>query len=161
MPETRGEDIVHLVEEIGKTIGIQDMKEGDIQVAHRVDSKSSKEKGKRPIIVHLGSRYLKNKWISKYKEYRKNKGGSQVPANVSAKDVSNQLPDSPICINEHVTVQKKILLNDAKAFARDKNIKYVWIKEGFILFKKNDNDRNVQKINSRREFETLKKNFST
>lgn len=158
MPETRGEDIVHLVGEIGKAIGIQDMKEGDIQVAHRVDSRNTKEKGRRPIIVHLKSRYMKNKWLAKYKECRKSKSGGK--GNLMAKDVNKALQDTPIYLNEHITVQKKILLKDIKDFAKTKEIKYVWIKEGFILIKKNDEDNSVKKINSRREFDTYKINFA-
>lgn len=160
MPETNGEDAVHLVGEIARTIGIQDLKEGDIQVAHRVDSRNNKEKGKRPIIVHLSSRYLKNKWLGKYKEYRKNKRDGQGPGILSAKEVNNQLPEGPIYINEHITVKKKMLLSEVKEFARVKGVKYVWIKEGFILVKKSDTDNNVKKINSKREFHSYKKSFA-
>ncbi|KAI5719492.1 hypothetical protein M8J76_010996 [Diaphorina citri] len=160
MPETRGEDMMHLVNEIGKTIGIQDMKEGDVQVAHRVDSRNSTEKGKRPIIVHLGSRYLRNKWLTKFREYKRSKNGGQTPGNLTARDVNSQLPDNRIFINEHLTVQKKILLNEAKGFAKANGIKYVWTKEGSILIKKNETEKVVRKINTRRDFESFKNNYA-
>lgn len=55
LPETTGEDVVKMVTKIGRVIGLPVPADGDIQVAHRV-----KERGNRPIIVHMGSRLLRN-----------------------------------------------------------------------------------------------------
>lgn len=162
MPETKNEDVVKVIEEIGRTIGVSNIEPGDIQVAHRVDSRNQAERGKRPIIAHLRSRYLRNIWIQKYREYRKTKANrSQTPANLTAKDVNGQLPDVNIYLNEHITVERKLLLAQAKSFAKAKDIQYVWIKEGFILMKKNENEKRVQKIGSKRELEEFMKNFNS
>lgn len=152
MPETQGEDVLTIVQEIGRVIGISDIKEGDIQVAHRVDSRN-RERGNRPIIAHLASRYLRNKWLQNFKNYRKANNG------LTANKINNNLPDALIYLNEHLTVKMKILLNKAKEFAKTKNIKYVWTKDAFILMKKDDSDRHVKKISSEKELDNYKKNF--
>lgn len=149
MPETKNEDVKYLVETIGKTIGITDIREGDIQVAHRVSSWDA-NKGKRPIVVHLGSRYLRMKWIQQYKEYKKR------AVNLTARAINGNLPEVNVYIHEHVTVKTKMLLNEVRAFAKEKNIKFVWIKDGLILIKKHENEHQVVKISSKKEFESFK-----
>uniref|UniRef100_A0A8D8R783 FP protein C-terminal domain-containing protein n=1 Tax=Cacopsylla melanoneura TaxID=428564 RepID=A0A8D8R783_9HEMI len=155
-PETRGEDVVNIVTIIGRAIGVENINEGDIQVAHRVDLMNKDRGGKhRPIIVHMGSRYIRNKWLQKYRDFRRAKSSGKL----SAKDISNSLPDSAVYLNEHITVKRKLLLKEAKTFAREKNIKFVWVKDGFILMKKNENDHRVQKISTADELEKYKRNF--
>ncbi|XP_026687464.1 uncharacterized protein LOC113472092 [Diaphorina citri] len=159
VPDTKGEDVVNIVKQIGRAIGVEDIKEGDIQVAHRVES-MNKGRGKRSIIAHMGSRYIRNKWLQKYKNYRK-ATNDQGARTLTAKNINPNLPNDPIYLNEHVTGNMKLLLKDTKAFAKENNIKYVWIKDGFILIKKNENDKTVKKINTRTELEEYKANFQT
>lgn len=144
IPETKGENVISIIQKIGQAIGIGQIMEGDIQVAHRVDTK---KKGIRPIIAHMASRYMRNKWLHNYRKS---------PGKLSTKTIHQNLPDQPIYINEHITVRKKLLLNEAKELAKVNHIKYVWVKDGFILLKKNDSDKHVQKINTRGELETYR-----
>lgn len=155
-PETKGENVVHIVELIGKAIGVEDIKEGDIQVAHRVDLMSKDRSKTRPIIVHMGSRYLRNKWLQKYREFNK----KQPNVKLTAKHVHNNLPNSPVYLNEHLTAKRKKLLNETRAFGKTKNIKYVWVKDAFILVKKDDNESKVYKIATEQELEKFQQNFS-
>lgn len=140
---------------IGETIGLEKIEPGDIQVAHRVSTKN-KNQQKRPIIIHLRSRYLRNVWLAKYKEHKKSLGERK---NLNSKQINKHLPAEDIFIHEHVTVETKLLLNEVKKFANEKGIKYVWIKDAFILIKRNDQDNKVAKIQSKREFESFKNNF--
>lgn len=153
-PETKGEHVVNIVQLIGQAIGIDNIQEGDIQVAHRVNQ-MNKEKGNRPIVVHMGSRFIRNKWLQKYREFKK-----RAPKNeLTTKVLGGNLPEATIYINEHLTVKKKGLLKEAKSFAKDNNIKHVWVKDGFILIKITDDDKNVPKINTESELEKYKINF--
>lgn len=154
IPETKGEDIIHIVHQIGAVIGMGNINEGDIQVAHRVDNKN-KERGKRTIIAHMASRYLRNKWLQNFKKFKKTNNG------FTAKHINNNLPEVPVYLNEHITVNTKVLLNEAKKFAKENNIKHVWTKDAFILIKKTDEDRQVKKISSFKEFDDFKKNFTS
>uniref|UniRef100_A0A8D8YZN7 PHD-type domain-containing protein n=1 Tax=Cacopsylla melanoneura TaxID=428564 RepID=A0A8D8YZN7_9HEMI len=149
VPETKDENIENIIKAIGRTIGITDIKDGDIQVAHRVDT-MNKERGKRPIIAHLASRYMRNIWIQKFKSYRKDH--TKLTANL----INTNLQNNIVYINEHITRKLKMVLNDAKSFAREKGIKFVWVKDGYILMKRNEDDRHVQKINCKKELEEYK-----
>uniref|UniRef100_A0A8D8V008 FP protein C-terminal domain-containing protein n=1 Tax=Cacopsylla melanoneura TaxID=428564 RepID=A0A8D8V008_9HEMI len=150
MPETKNEDVKFMVKKIGETIGVPNIQDCDIQVAHRVNNRNGSQ-GIRPVVVHLSSRYMRNIWIQKYKDFKKKEGGA-----FSAKKVNGSLPDAKVFLHEHITVSKKLLLNDVRAFARDKNIQFVWVKDAMILVKKSEADRQVTKISSKREFETFK-----
>lgn len=138
IPETKNEDIPYLVETLGKTIGITDIKEGDIEVAHRVNNRNG-SKGNRPIVVHLSSRFPRNKWIQAFKQHKRDFG------NLTAKKLNGNLPDVILYMHEHLTVKKKILLKEVKNFASQKEIKFVWIKDGMILVKKNENEKKGNK----------------
>lgn len=154
VPESKGENVLEIVKKIGHAIGIQRIEEGDIQVAHRVDQRN-KERGQRPIIAHMASRYLRNKWLKQYKDNNKQSG------KLSAKTIQPNLSDKAVYLNEHITVTKKILLKEVKEYAREANIKYVWIKDSQILLKKEETATHVQKINSKRELEEYKIKMNT
>uniref|UniRef100_A0A8D8UEN5 FP protein C-terminal domain-containing protein n=1 Tax=Cacopsylla melanoneura TaxID=428564 RepID=A0A8D8UEN5_9HEMI len=99
---------------------------------------------------------MRNIWLAKYKAYKRNLGEKK---NLTAKHVNQQLPAGDLFIHEHVTVTTKLLLAEVKAFAKEKDIKFVWIKDGHILVKKNEQDKQVAKIQTRREFESFRNNF--
>lgn len=155
VPETKNENVSEIVERIGKVIGINNIPEGTIQVAHRVD-KMNKERGNRPIIAHMSSRYMRNIWIQKYREFKKGNGGNTL----NAGQLDSTLGNVPIYINEHLTIKKKLILKACKSFASENRIQHVWVKDSYILMKKNNEDKRVQKINSEEELEKFKSNFS-
>lgn len=152
MPETNNENVKYLVECIGKTIGIPNIAEGDIQVAHRVNIRSGNT-GARPIVAHLSSRFMRNQWLQSFKDFKKKNNGKMTAKHVN---VNGNLPETNIYMYEHITVNRKLLLNEVKAYAKEKHIKFVWVKDGMILVKKDENARLVTKINSKREFEAFK-----
>uniref|UniRef100_A0A8D8W415 FP protein C-terminal domain-containing protein n=1 Tax=Cacopsylla melanoneura TaxID=428564 RepID=A0A8D8W415_9HEMI len=156
IPETRGEDVVKIVQDLGKAIGIQNIMEADVQVAHRVDSQSNQNRGNRTIVAHMGSRYLRNKWIQNYRNMMNNTGNG-TRSGLTAKKINNNLPDVPVYINEHITVQRKLLLKEAKEVAKKYGIKFVWVKDSFILMKKNETEKLVQKIATKKELNEYEK----
>lgn len=132
VPETRGENVVEIVSRIGKAIGIKDIREGDIQVAHRVFTK--RDDRKKPIIALMGSRYLRNKWLEAFRKFKEHHNYEPLLASA----VHDGFPATPIHVNEHLTVARKMLLGEVRGFARENNIKYVWVRDGVILVKKED-----------------------
>lgn len=151
VPETKEEDVVKIIHEIGKAIGIQNFTEGDVQVAHRVDFRN-KERGHRTIIAHMSSRYMRNKWLNHYRNFLKS-GNNGQRTQLKAKAINKNLADDvPIYINEHLTVQKKILLKKCKETAAQNGIKHVWVKDAYILVRKMDKGP-VMKINTQQELE--------
>lgn len=149
-PETKGENVPYIVAEIGKKIGMS-INPGDIQVAHRVNTRSNNNV--RPIIAMMGSRYLRNEWLAKYKEYKKNNDYK-----LKAKDINANLPNNLVYLQEHITVEKKKMLKNVKEFAKSNNYKFVWVREGSVLMKKDENENKSFKFATNSEWEKFKKN---
>lgn len=133
VPETEKEDCVAIVQKIGQLIGMGVIGEGDIQLAHRVYT--AQKNGIKPIVALLGSRYLRNKWLTQYKEFKASR--NYEPLNASEIH-SGFNPSVTINIFEHLTINRKVLLNEVRNYAKDTNIKYVWVRDGVILIKKYD-----------------------
>ncbi|KAL1447183.1 hypothetical protein WDU94_003608 [Cyamophila willieti] len=153
IPETKGEDVVAIVKKLGEVIGIQNICEGDIQVAHRVYTKRTDEN--KPIIAQLGSRFMRNKWMAKYREYKQKKNY----APLSASEIHASLRPNQVYLNEHLTVTRKLLLNDVRTFAKEKDIKYVWVRDGVILVKQNEKGK-TYRITNTRQATKLKETFN-
>lgn len=120
LPETKGEDPVLAAAKIGETLGIPNARE-KILVAHRVPSTRSP----KPLIVNLATRVDKVNWLQKYKNTR-----------LTCKQVSPSLPDTRLYLNEHLAPHNKKLLKETKDFAKEKNFKYVWVREGKVFLRK-------------------------
>lgn len=149
VPETRGEDVKTIVEHIGRVIGCGDIHEGDIQVAHRVFSKQPR--GPKPIVAHLGSRHMKNKWIAAYKQCK----ASRQFAPLLASELNSSLPETQIYVYEHITTKRKILLAETRDFAKKADLKYVWTREGAIFVREKENDQ-VHKITTAKHLAEVK-----
>lgn len=152
VPESRGEDVKAIVERIAEVIGCGEIREGDVQVAHRVFSRRSS--GPKPIVAHLASRYMKNTWIAKYKQYK----GSKNSTHILASELHNTFENTPVYLYEHITTKRKVLLSDTRAFAKQANLKYVWTKEGVIFVREEDRAK-VYKITTAKQLEEVKNVF--
>lgn len=111
---------------------MQEFQESDSQVTHRVPTKLAN--GDRPIVALLKSRHMRNQWLAKQKQYKSTNNRQPLMSTI----VKSTLSASPVYIHEHITVRRKLLLSQVKTYARDNEIKFVWIKDGAILIKKNE-----------------------
>lgn len=148
-PETSGEDPIAVVEAIGKSLGIVNLQPGDIQVAHRVRTKRAGTQ--RPIVALLKSRYMRNEWIAKHKKYKADNNRQPLLAS----KVNNSLQATPVYINEHLTVKRKMLLGRVREYAREKGMKFVWVNDGTILVKQEERGKTFG-ITNDYEFEQMK-----
>lgn len=76
--------------------------------------------------------------LSSYKSKRAGQSGLNIPG------VSPRL-----YINEHLTINNKILFREARLRAKESSFRYVWIKDGKIFVRKDENSRiiHIQDIN--------------
>ncbi|KAI5708369.1 uncharacterized protein LOC103518318 [Diaphorina citri] len=135
LPEKKDEDIREVVKSVIRAAGYREIKDEDIQATHRVPKFNKNGKN---IVVHLTSRWTRNKILQAAKKFRKT-----AKRGLSSKDVDAKLPDATIYISEHLCPAYKQLLNKTKAFARDKGYKHVWVHEGRILMKRKDEDKTI------------------
>lgn len=130
VPEVRGENVVEIVDKIGKNIGVN-CELSQIDACHRVPSRN-KERPKS-IIVKFNSRLVKQNFVAAARVKR----GSVTTSKLGY----TSAPDTPIYVTDHLTPMKKDLLFKTKKFCRDNDFKYVWVNDSKILIRKADNSR--------------------
>ncbi|KAL0849946.1 hypothetical protein ABMA28_011869 [Loxostege sticticalis] len=83
------------------------------------------EKNKN-IIVNFNNRYLKENFVACARAHK----------SISAIELGFG-SESKIFVNDHLTIENKILLNKAKKEAKDRGYSFVWVKNCKILLRKN------------------------
>lgn len=133
LTERRNENLVGIIQNIGKILKVN-IAETDIASVHRVPHAHKHMDGEKQspknVVVKFHSRLLRNNIIA---AAHKHKGG------ISTEML--QLPGTPtkIYVNEHLTLQKKILFRQTKEQCKAKNYKYCWIKNAAVMARKEDN----------------------
>lgn len=142
IPETKGENLLVIIQSIGVTVKCP-FTEKEVDVVHRVQC-FDKNKTKN-IIIRFQSRQLKNKLVASSRIYVREKGYLKLEnINYEGNDL--------FYVNEHLMPVKKLLFLKAKKFCKENNIKYIWIKDCKILARKTDHTK-IKLINN---FEDLK-----
>ncbi|KAL1446285.1 hypothetical protein WDU94_013940 [Cyamophila willieti] len=136
-PTTPNENPVEVVKAIAKHVGVE-IKDEDIQAAHRVDRFDKKEKN---IVVQFCSRWKKNILLQAWGNHRKTNKKTM------AKSINKALPEREIFVSEHLTPKNKTLLRKTKDKIRLVGWKYTWTKDGTIYVRKNEQDKRRIPIN--------------
>lgn len=123
LPILPNENLQKAVGEIATCLGAE-ISEGDIDVVHRVQSK---DKGKPNVVVKFSSRTVRDKFLCAARKTKLNTSLLGFEAN------------DPLYVNEHLCVENKILLSKARQERRDKNWKFVWVRQGKIFMRKCEN----------------------
>lgn len=126
IPESKDENLLAFVTEIGKKVGV-DIAQNDILHVHRVTPRTKVQGRPRVIIAKLSSRLIKDNLISCMRKHRLLTDALGFPG----------VP-KPIYVNEHLTIYNKHLLKICKDTAKLKQYQYVWLKNGRIAVRKND-----------------------
>ncbi|XP_026737514.1 uncharacterized protein LOC113500817 [Trichoplusia ni] len=128
MPEKRGENLVMLLEDIGKNIDLT-IPRDEIVSIHRVPHAAVLANDRpKNVIAKLKTRSLRDNILS---AFRLKKGLSSTQLGISG-------PTRVIYVNEHLTLQKKLLLRETREEAKKHGFKYVWVRHATILVKKTD-----------------------
>lgn len=131
IPQTQGEDVISVVQDIGKVIGAEVRKE-EVMAAHRVPSYS---RGRTPqIIVQFQNRVQRNHFLERFKTARKTNN------RMSARQVNKIFPDTAFYVNEHLTPENKVLLSKTKLACKEVGFRYTWCKEGKIFARRADDE---------------------
>lgn len=134
VPETRNEDIISLVTEVGATIEVE-VKEMNIVAAHRVPSfRTDREPA---VIVQFSTRKMKEQWIAKFRERK----------SLTARDINRNFSTQRVYINDHLSPENKQFLSKLKQKGRELGYKYVWCRDGKFFMRKAEGEP-VKKINS-------------
>lgn len=118
--ESRNENIFDVISEISTKIGIN-LKDGDVDTAHRLQSNNKSGTMARNIVVKFNSRRMKDNFLTAYRHKKK--------------DLHQ------VFITEHLSHRNAMLLKNAKETLRPKNFKYIWTRNCKIFVRKDDTSR--------------------
>lgn len=145
VPETKGENLIHVVESIGNIIGLP-ISPNQIKDVHRVAQNKKSDRPKN-IILQLTTRHIRNDILAAARVRRGltvgqlqkavaggARGGGCQPENRSG-------ADQKVYLNEHLTLKNKILYAETRRAKIEKNYKFVWVRNSTILARKSDDSR--------------------
>ncbi|XP_014357538.2 uncharacterized protein LOC106710075 [Papilio machaon] len=122
VPMTNSENLFSLVTKIGNLIQCPITKD-QINYITRVPSRGNNTI--KSIVVSVHNRYQKDDFVAAARKLT-----------ITAADLGLQ-GGTRIFINDHLTVDNKILLNKAKALAKEKNFAFTWVKGSKIFMRRN------------------------
>lgn len=127
VPEKRGENLVTLLEDIAALVK-ETINKHDIVAIHRVPHATPVSQRPKNIIVKFSSRLIRDSLIS---AVRLQKGITSEQLNITGQS-------HKIFINEHLTLRNKNLFRQAREAAKQHGFRFVWVKHGSILVRRNE-----------------------
>ncbi|CAH2094460.1 unnamed protein product [Euphydryas editha] len=145
LPERRNENLLTLVEQLGTVIKVP-ITAAQITSVHRVPHASQTSSRPRNVIVKLTSRLLRDNVVA---------GSRFMKGRLTTEQLSIQGTVHNIYINEHLTLQNKLLFRAVREEAKKKQYKYCWVKHGVILVRRMD-AAPIQAIRNMQEISKIK-----
>lgn len=139
VPENRAENLLNMVVQLGKTISCNIEAEEVYSIA-RVKKLDLQNSRPRSIIVKLKNTKKRDEILASVTKFNR--------AHVSDKLNSSHLgyggAKQPVFVSEHLSPLNKAIHAEARKMAREKRYKYVWVRNGRVLVRKEDGARAVQ-----------------
>jgi Skp family chaperone for outer membrane proteins len=136
--QLESENIEQIILNIAEKLNIE-LDARDIDAVHRLPTKV--KKGSDKIIVQFTTRKTRDSFLEKRKEF------------IKSSDITSGQRDLRVYINENLSPFNRELLWKTKLKAKDKDIKFVWVKNGRILAKKDEGSNRVYRIESFKDLE--------
>lgn len=122
VPVSNSENLFEIIAKIGSHINCSLPKE-QINYIARVPMRN--DKNNKTIVIAVHSRYIKDDFVAAAKK-----------CTTTAADLGMQ-GAGRIFINDHLTLENKVLLNKTKALAKDRGFAFTWVKGCKIFVRKN------------------------
>jgi vacuolar-type H+-ATPase subunit I/STV1 len=125
IPEDKGEKTIEIVKKVGKALSV-DINDSMVDACHRV-GKAERDRP-RGIIVKFVRRTDKEELMSRRRERKRDFSTRHL----------DMPTDKPIYINDSLSPARRRLLALARQIRRDKGYKYIWLRNGNILLRKDE-----------------------
>lgn len=135
LPEHRQENLINTVIQIGKVVSCP-VSEADILVCNRVQKLNRDSKMPKTVICKLANKLKRDNLLASVYKYNK----SHPKDKLNSKHLGLGDRESPVFINEHLTPANKSLHAATRIWAKEKQYKYVWVRNGKI-FVRRDNEQ--------------------
>lgn len=136
VPERKNENLIKIVEQLGSVIGL-DITTEKIMNVTRVAKVNRQSTRPRSIIVQFNSPLTRDSVLAAVIKYNKNNPRNKL--NTSHIGIGMSGEKQPIYVMEHLSPENKALHAAARLKAKEKGYKYVWVRNGRILMRKDDN----------------------
>lgn len=127
IPEQKGENLFSIIQNVVSKTEFKLDVNTDIDFVTRVAAKNNEPKRSKPIIVRFLSRWKKDEFLAQVRKLK-----------LKCCDLGYASKNNFIYFNDHLTSFNKSLLLSAKKIAKEKNFKYVWVKNCSIMVRRND-----------------------
>ncbi|KAB0796934.1 hypothetical protein PPYR_10995 [Photinus pyralis] len=135
VPESPGENIAVVVQAVANSIGFK-LERWMIDTTHRLRKNANRPDQARGIIIKFVRRLDKEEFMRLKRVKR------ELKVSDLGSDFRNLIKqDNYIYVNDSLTVTNKILLNKAREFKKQNNVKYLWIRNGKIFMRVNEQSR--------------------
>lgn len=134
VPEKRNENLLNILNQVGKTIGSV-INEEHISHCTRVAKVSAKSDRPRSIVVQFISPRQRDEFLAAAINYNKPK---PVVDKLNSSHLGFSGENKPIFITEHLSPANKALHAAARTKGKEKGYKYVWVRNGRIYMRKSD-----------------------
>ncbi|KAI4465147.1 baculovirus fp protein [Holotrichia oblita] len=132
-PESTNKNVLNVVNSIATFLKVP-LTENDIDAVHRVPVPPNKPKEIAKNIVKFVARRKRDELLAAGRLHKRNSATAGI-------DVPNISPG--LFINEHLTREKKKLFREVRSAAKEKQYKYVWVRNGSILVRKYDKSKEL------------------
>lgn len=129
IPQKNSENLLDIVTKIGTVVNCN-ISNSQINYISRIPTRNDKKQDSKPIIVSFNNRYIRDNFVASARSHK----------SLTPKDLQLQ-GDGRIFINDHLTLDNKLLLNKTKMLAKEKGFMYVWVKYSKIWIRKNSESR--------------------
>ncbi|KAL0852985.1 hypothetical protein ABMA27_012768 [Loxostege sticticalis] len=135
IPEKKSENLINIMTSICKVVKCVVKSENIVKCTRiaKIDSTSSRP---RSVVVQLNSSLVRDQILAAVKNYNRSKKASEDKLNTT--DIGLSCAKTPIFVSEHLTPSNKSLHAAARMRAKEKKYKYVWIRNGKIFVRKDD-----------------------
>lgn len=138
VPESKSENLISLICQMCQSVGCA-IKEESILNCNRVAKMNASSPRPRSIIVQLNSPRVRDSILAAVIKHNKSHSGNML--NTSHLGIRGE--KRPIYVAEHLSAHNKALHAAARRAAKEKNYKFVWVRNGKIYMRKTDDSEFV------------------
>lgn len=139
VPESKQENLIKTVQQLGKVIKCP-LNEAEIHVCSRLAKINSTSPRPRSILVKFSSPRLRDEFLAATSKFNKSNKDDKLNTSHLGIGGSNK---SPVYVVEHLTPENKALHAAARSKARELKYKFVWIRDGRVFMRKNEESNYV------------------
>lgn len=138
VPENQAENLTSMVLQLGKTVSCK-IETTDILTATRVKKLSAQNNQPRSVIVKVRTTRIRDEILASVTKFNR----THATEKLNSSHLGYGGLKQPVFVSEHLSPLNKAIHAETRKIARAKGYKYVWVRDGKILLRKDDGSRAI------------------